>query len=132
MTKLRRLATINGTTTHNINNVNPNLSALANNGGLTQTMLPLPTSPAINAAPPANLPADTFDVDNDADTAEALPLDHGLHGGKNDVLDGLILRDEIKQRDTQFRTSSKPVADEAYRRAHIAHFAKRSSSLLAS
>ncbi|MDX6578050.1 MAG: hypothetical protein QOE96_4003, partial [Blastocatellia bacterium] len=68
-------ATIGGTTTHDINNVNPNLSALANNGGPTQTMLPLPTSPAIDAAPPANLPADTFDVDGDANTAEALPLD---------------------------------------------------------
>jgi uncharacterized repeat protein (TIGR01451 family) len=68
-------ATINGTTTHNINNTNPNLGTLANNGGPTQTMLPLPNSPAINAGDPANLPPDTFDVDGDTITTEALPLD---------------------------------------------------------
>jgi uncharacterized repeat protein (TIGR01451 family) len=82
-------ATINGTTTHNINNVNPNLDVLANNGGPTQTMLPLPNSAAINAGDPANLPPDTFDVDGDANTAEALPVDQRgfarLVGAKFDI-----------------------------------------------
>lgn len=68
-------ATISGTTTHNLINQSANLGALASNGGPTQTMRPLPGSPAINAGNPANLPADTFDVDGDSDTAEALPLD---------------------------------------------------------
>ena len=58
-------ATISGTTTHNITNQSANLGTLANNGGPTQTMLPLPGSPAINAGDPANLPPDTFDVDSD-------------------------------------------------------------------
>jgi uncharacterized repeat protein (TIGR01451 family) len=48
---------------------------LKNNGGPTLTLLPLPGSPAINAGSAANLPADTFDVDGDSDTAEALPID---------------------------------------------------------
>ncbi len=68
-------AIINGTTTHNINNTSANLGALANNGGPTQTLLPRPGSPAINAGDPANLPADTYDVDGDSNTAEPLPLD---------------------------------------------------------
>ena len=68
-------ATFTGTTTHNIINPNANLGTLANNGGPTQTMLPLPGSPAINAGDPANLPPDTFDLDGDSDTAEALPVD---------------------------------------------------------
>jgi uncharacterized repeat protein (TIGR01451 family) len=68
-------ATISGTTTHNITNQSANLGALGNNGGPTRTMLPLPNSPAINAGDPANLPPDTFDVDGDSNTAEALPLD---------------------------------------------------------
>ncbi len=68
-------ATFTGTTTHNIINPNPKLGALANNGGPTQTMLPLPGSPAINAGDPANLPPDTFDLDGDSDTAEPLPID---------------------------------------------------------
>jgi uncharacterized repeat protein (TIGR01451 family) len=68
-------ATITGTITHNIINTSPNLGALASNGGPTQTMLPLPGSPAINAGNPANLPADTFDLDGDSNTAEPLPVD---------------------------------------------------------
>lgn len=68
-------ATITGTTTHNINNTSANLGVLANYGGPTQTMRPLPNSPAINAGDPANLPADTYDVDGDSNTTEALPLD---------------------------------------------------------
>ena len=68
-------ATFTGTTTHNNITANANLGILANNGSPTQTMLPLTNSPAINAGDPANLPPDTFDVDGDANTAEALPLD---------------------------------------------------------
>src|SRR2546430_3876306 len=37
--------------------------------------MPLPSSPAINAGNPANLPPDTYDLDNDGDTAEPLPVD---------------------------------------------------------
>ena len=48
---------------------------LKNNGGPTQTLLLLPSSPAINAGSNANLPADTFDLDSDGDTAEPLPFD---------------------------------------------------------
>jgi predicted outer membrane repeat protein len=40
---------INGDTTGNITNTNPNLGALADNGGPTQTMALLPGSPAIDA-----------------------------------------------------------------------------------
>jgi uncharacterized repeat protein (TIGR01451 family) len=69
-------ATFTGTTTHNIVNTSANLGVLANNGGPTQTMLPLPGSPAINAGDSgASLPPDTFDLDNDGNTAEALPVD---------------------------------------------------------
>ena len=49
--------TISGTTTGNITGVDPNLGALNNNGGLTQTHALLPGSPAIDAANPANFPA---------------------------------------------------------------------------
>jgi len=69
-------ATFTGTTTHNINNQSANLGALANNGGPTQTMLPLPSSPAINAGDSgASLPPDTFDLDGDGNTTEPLPVD---------------------------------------------------------
>jgi uncharacterized repeat protein (TIGR01451 family) len=63
-------------------NVDPKLQkdgtgalVLKNNGGSTQTLLLLPSSPAINAGSNANLPADTFDLDGDGDTAEPLPVD---------------------------------------------------------
>ena len=69
-------ATFTGTTTHNILNVSANLGALGNNGGPTQTMHPLPGSPAINAGDDGtSLPPDTLDADNDSDTTEALPVD---------------------------------------------------------
>jgi hypothetical protein len=48
---------------------------LTNNGGPTKTYLVLPGSPAINAGNNALLPADTFDLDEDADAGEALPVD---------------------------------------------------------
>jgi hypothetical protein len=69
-------ASFTGTTTHNIVNQSANLGVLANYGGPTQTMRPLPNSPAINAGDSgSSLPQDTYDVDGDSDTAEALPLD---------------------------------------------------------
>ena len=68
-------ATFTGTTTHDIVNLSANLGLLANNGGPTETMLPLPGSPAINAGDPANLPPDTFDLNNNANTTEPLPID---------------------------------------------------------
>jgi hypothetical protein len=55
--------------------INAMLGALGANGGPTQTQLLLPGSPAINAGSNALLPADSFDLDGDADTAETLPVD---------------------------------------------------------
>jgi uncharacterized repeat protein (TIGR01451 family) len=52
-----------------------NALVLKNNGGPPQTILLLPTSPAINAGNNANLPADTLDLDGDGNTAEQLPID---------------------------------------------------------
>jgi hypothetical protein len=43
--------TINGTTTHNITGVSPNLLPLANNGGFTLTHAPRLSSPVINTIP---------------------------------------------------------------------------------
>jgi hypothetical protein len=60
---------------HDLHDVSANLSALANNGGPTQTMLPLPGSPALNAIPVGSLSTDTQDADSDSNTAEALPVD---------------------------------------------------------
>lgn len=67
-------ATINGA--NNILNQSANLSPLANHGGPTETMLPLPGSLAINAGDDGtSLPQDTFDADGDANTVETLPVD---------------------------------------------------------
>src|SRR5439155_10155428 len=55
--------------------INAMLGARANNGGPTMTHALLPGSPAISAGSNANLPADTFDLDGDANTAEPLPVD---------------------------------------------------------
>lgn len=51
------------------------LGTLGNNGGTTQTHALLSTSLAVEAGGNANLPADTFDLDGDADTGETLPVD---------------------------------------------------------
>ncbi len=51
------------------------LGALADNGGVTQTHALLQASTAIERGSNANLPADTVDVDGDADVAEILPVD---------------------------------------------------------
>ena len=61
--------------------LDPLISPLANNGGPTETHILLNGSPAINAGFNANLPADTFDLDNDANFVEALPVDQ--RGGVN-------------------------------------------------
>ncbi|MBI5838661.1 MAG: sortase [Chloroflexi bacterium] len=45
--------TIAGTTTNNLNNVSPQLTGLANNGGPTQTQALASTSPAVNTANPS-------------------------------------------------------------------------------
>ena len=55
--------------------IDPQIGALANNGGVTQTHALLGTSTAIEAGNNANLPTDTFDLDGDADTGESLPVD---------------------------------------------------------
>jgi uncharacterized repeat protein (TIGR01451 family) len=58
-----------------INVVNPGLGALANNGGATPTHALLKGSPALDAGSNTLLPADTFDLDNDGNTGEPLPVD---------------------------------------------------------
>jgi len=61
---------------NNILNQSANISPLANHGGPTETMLPLPGSPAINAGDDGtSLPQDTLDADGDTITAETLPVD---------------------------------------------------------
>jgi CSLREA domain-containing protein len=65
----------NGVNNNQVGVANPGLGPLANNGGPTMTHALLPGSPAINAGSNANLPADTFDLDGDANTAEPLPVD---------------------------------------------------------
>jgi hypothetical protein len=67
--------TFAGTTTHNILNQSANLTQLANNGGQTQTMLPLTGSSAIDAVPVTNLPPDRFDLDGDNNKTEPVPFD---------------------------------------------------------
>jgi len=66
---------INGVNSNQVGLSNPGLGVLGNYGGPTQTHLLLPSSPAINAGSNALLPADTFDLDGDSNTAEALPVD---------------------------------------------------------
>jgi len=68
-------ATFTGTTTHNLTGLEPQLAALGDYGGLTKTMIPLPNSPAIDAADVSNLPPDTTDADGDGNTTELLPID---------------------------------------------------------
>ena len=65
----------NGVNNNQVGVANAGLGPLADNGGLTQTHALLSTSPAVETGGNANLPADTFDLDGDADMAEALPVD---------------------------------------------------------
>jgi len=65
----------NGVNNNQVGVANAGLGPLADNGGRTQTHALLAASPAIEAGSNANLPSDVFDVDGDADVAEALPLD---------------------------------------------------------
>ena len=65
----------NGVNNNQVGVASAGLGPLANNGGTTQTHALLATSPAIEAGSNANLPADTFDLDADANTAETLPVD---------------------------------------------------------
>jgi len=53
----------------------PKLGPLADNGGGNLTHALLAGSPAINNGVNTTLPADTFDLDGDADVAEPLPID---------------------------------------------------------
>jgi hypothetical protein len=70
-------ATIGGTTTNNITGVDPNLGALANNGGLTQTTLPQAGSPVLDKIPAANC-AVTNGVDQRGYVRPALNAPGGL------------------------------------------------------
>ena len=54
---------------------NGTIPTLADNGGPTQTIALLPTSPAIDAGSTALLPLDASDDDGDGDTTEPLPFD---------------------------------------------------------
>jgi hypothetical protein len=65
----------NGVNNNQVGVASAGLGALADNGGLVNTHALLPTSPAVETGGNANLPADTFDLDGDANTAEALPVD---------------------------------------------------------
>ena len=67
--------TIDPSSSFNLIGGNALLGPLANNGGVTQTHALLAASPAIEAGSNANLPADTFDLDGDLNTAETLPVD---------------------------------------------------------
>ena len=65
----------NGVNNNQVGVADAGLGSLANNGGTTQTHALLPTSVAVEAGSNANLPADTFDLDGDVNTAETLPVD---------------------------------------------------------
>ncbi|MDT5063794.1 MAG: hypothetical protein QOH63_4253, partial [Acidobacteriota bacterium] len=56
------------------------LGPLANNGGPTPTHALLINSPALDAGSNTLLPQDTFDLDNDGDTTEPLPVDQRGQG----------------------------------------------------
>ena len=70
----------NGVNNNQVGVANAGLGALGNNGGTTQTHALLPTSPAVETGSNANLPADTFDLDGDANTAETLSTDQRGNG----------------------------------------------------
>jgi hypothetical protein len=59
----------------NIVGVDPKLGPLAGNGGPTRTHALLSGSVAIDAGDTSLLPPDTYDLDGDGDTGEALPVD---------------------------------------------------------
>ncbi len=65
----------NGVNNNQVGVANAGLGPLANNGGTTSTHALLPTSSAVEAGSNANLTADVFDLDGDANTAETLPVD---------------------------------------------------------
>jgi CSLREA domain-containing protein len=79
----------NGINNNQVGVSSPGLSSLANNGGPRLTHLPLPGSPAINAGSNAVLPADTFDLDGDSNTTEALPVDQ-RGAGFNRIVNGTV------------------------------------------
>jgi Ca2+-binding RTX toxin-like protein len=71
-----------------INGGDPLLGALADNGGPVQTQAILSGSPLIGAGNAALLPVDSFDLDGDSNTGEALPLDaRGFARVMNGALD---------------------------------------------
>src|SRR5687768_2780245 len=65
----------NGVNNNQVAVADAGLGPLANNGGTTQTHALSPTSAAVETGGNANLPVDTFDLDGDANLAEALPVD---------------------------------------------------------
>jgi hypothetical protein len=65
----------NGVNNNQVGVANAGLGALADNGGIVNTHALSPTSAAVETGGNANLPVDTFDLDGDLNTAEALPVD---------------------------------------------------------
>jgi CSLREA domain-containing protein len=77
---------MNGINNNQVGVANPLLGPLANNGGPTLTHALLLGSPALDAGSDANLPADTFDLDGDGNTVEAIPYDQ-RGAGFNRIVD---------------------------------------------
>ena len=79
------------TITNSTNNINtggdPLLGQLQDHGGPVQTMAILTNSPLINGGDATLLPADTFDLDGDTNTTEALPVDANGAARVGDQLD---------------------------------------------
>lgn len=81
---------------------NPLLGPLTNNGGATPTHAPLNGSPAINSGSNISLPFDTFDLDNDNNTNERLPVDQT---GDIRIQDGIV---DIGAVESSFKGESPP------------------------
>jgi uncharacterized repeat protein (TIGR01451 family) len=67
--------TSGGPNNNQVGVANPGLAPLGFNGGLTPTHALLPGSTALDAGSNALLPQDAFDLDNDGNTSEPLPVD---------------------------------------------------------
>jgi len=81
---------------------NPLLGPLTNNGGGTPTHAPLNGSPAINAGSNIKLPFDTYDLDNDNNTNERIPVDQT---GDDRIQDGVV---DIGAVESSFQGESPP------------------------
>lgn len=80
----------------------PLLGPLTNNPGGTPTHNPLNGSPVINAGSNIKLPFDTFDLDNDNNTNERIPVDQT---GDDRIQDGVV---DIGAVESSFQGESPP------------------------